>query len=76
MAALGDYTGNPNPDALASFTTQYQTAATEWDGRVREIWTLAHDSGRPPSCAGKGARVARGPVNRLVEPICTWPPAI
>jgi len=41
MAALGTYTGNPNPATLASFSTQYGNAAAEWNAAVLSVWSVA-----------------------------------
>jgi hypothetical protein len=50
MAALGTYTGNPNPSTLASFTNQYQTAVADWDSSVQAIY--AGTASTPPSSLG------------------------
>lgn len=48
MGALVSYAGAPNAATLAHFTTQYQTAVSEWNQGVRIIWRLAH-RGKPPT---------------------------
>jgi hypothetical protein len=38
MGALVAYTGNPNPATLASFTTQYQPAVSEWNQAASALY--------------------------------------
>lgn len=47
MGALVAYTGNPNPATLAHFTSQYNTAVTNWNVAVRAHY--AGTSQTPPT---------------------------
>lgn len=46
VGALVTYTGNPNAATLASFSTQYATAVSEWNSAVDAIY--AGTSEKPP----------------------------
>jgi hypothetical protein len=46
MGAIVTYTGDPNPATLASLTSQYKQAVSEWNAGVRSIWKAAKKS--PP----------------------------
>lgn len=46
MAAAGDYTGNPNPETLASFKEQYQNGVSEWNDAVGKLFV---DQSSPPT---------------------------
>lgn len=48
MGALVTYCGTPNAATLASFTSQYQQARSDWDRDVRAIWAIAHER-KPPT---------------------------
>jgi hypothetical protein len=47
MGAVVTYTGNPNPETLAKFTSQYQNAVVEWDQGIRAIWRIAGERRAP-----------------------------
>lgn len=47
MGAVVAYTGDPNAATLASFTSQYQPAVSEWNEGIRIIWREAHRT-KPP----------------------------
>lgn len=48
MGALVAYCGTPNAATLASFTSQYEQARTDWDRDVRTIWAIARKK-KPPT---------------------------
>jgi hypothetical protein len=52
MAAMGTYIGNPNAATLASFNNQFQTALSDWNDAVGQIYSGTTSGPGPTIPAG------------------------